>query len=57
MNFKTGITALAAVGLHCAAGASANAADMGQQVYKAAPMVAPGFNWTGFYLGAVGGYA
>jgi outer membrane immunogenic protein len=36
---------------------AASAADMGQPVYKAAPMAAPGFNWTGFYLGAVGGYA
>src|SRR6202158_2011747 len=37
---------------------SACAADMGRPVYKAPPQVyiAPVYNWTGFYIGANGGY-
>jgi outer membrane immunogenic protein len=36
---------------------SAKAADLpARDVYRA-PVVAPAFNWTGFYLGVVGGYA
>lgn len=57
MNFKiafAGVVAACAISLSAGA---ASAADMSRPVYKAAPMVAPGFNWTGFYLGAVGGYA
>jgi outer membrane immunogenic protein len=57
MNFKIGFAGIvAACAISLSAGA-ASAADMSRPVYKAAPMVAPGFNWTGFYLGAVGGYA
>lgn len=29
----------------------ANAADMAAPVYKAPPVVAPSFSWTGFYIG------
>ena len=57
MGSKIGLAALAAATAICFSVGSASAADMRQPVYKAAPMVAPGFNWTGFYLGAVGGYA
>jgi len=34
----------------------ASAADLSRPVYKAQPMVAPAYNWSGFYLGAHGGY-
>ena len=44
MNFKRGFTGLmAACAISISAGA-ASAADMSRPVYKAAPMVAPGFN-------------
>src|SRR5581483_7338939 len=37
--------------------AGANAADLSTRMpVKAAPMVAPAYNWTGFYLGLGGGY-
>lgn len=36
---------------------SAWSADMADRVYsKAAPVVSPAYNWTGFYIGAMGGY-
>jgi outer membrane immunogenic protein len=36
---------------------AANAADMAPHSYtKAAPMVSPLYNWSGFYVGAKGGY-
>jgi outer membrane immunogenic protein len=36
---------------------SAMAADMAPRIYsKAAPPIDPGINWTGFYLGVMGGY-
>ena len=35
----------------------AAAADLPQRPVYKAPMVAPAFNWTGFYLGVYGGYA
>lgn len=35
----------------------ANAADMAPRSYtKAAPMASPMYNWSGFYIGAMGGY-
>jgi outer membrane immunogenic protein len=48
---------LAAIALVASAGA-ATAADMPQAVpYTRAPVVVdPGVNWTGFYIGAMGGY-
>jgi outer membrane immunogenic protein len=57
MTFKSGLSALIAAAVIGVSANAASAADMSRPVYKAAPMVAPGFNWTGFYLGAVGGYA
>ena len=37
---------------------SASAADLAQRVYtKAPPMVDPGYNWTGFYIGGNVGYS
>src|SRR6185369_10055240 len=33
------------------------AADLPQRPAYKAPMMAPSFNWTGFYLGVYGGYA
>jgi outer membrane immunogenic protein len=39
-------------------GTAASAADLAARTYtKAAPMVSPGYNWSGFYVGAMGGYA
>src|SRR5690349_2922405 len=55
MIFKVGFAAIAVSLLLSGASGTASAADMGQPVYKA-PMVAPGFNWTGLYIGAVAGY-
>lgn len=46
-----GLAALACMG-------SAHAADLPPTPdYRAPAMVAPSFNWTGFYLGVMGGYA
>ena len=48
------LTALGLVALGAAAPASA--ADLGARPYTKAPaIVAPGVNWTGFYIGAEGG--
>ena len=48
------LTALGLVAFGAAAPASA--ADLGARPYTKAPaMVAPGVNWTGFYIGAEGG--
>jgi len=45
--------AIAAIGIV----GGANAADMPTKTpVKAAPVVAPAYNWTGFYIGAVGSY-
>lgn len=33
------------------------AADMRAPIAKAPPMISPATNWTGFYIGAMGGYA
>ena len=57
MTIKGGLTALIAAAVIGASANAASAADMSRPVYKAAPMAAPGFNWTGFYIGAVAGYA
>lgn len=36
---------------------TASAADLAPRAYtKAAPMMEPGINWSGFYIGAMGGY-
>jgi outer membrane immunogenic protein len=35
---------------------SALAADLAPQTYTKATLVNPGVNWTGFYIGAMGGY-
>ena len=36
---------------------AASAADLAPRVYaKAAPFVSPAYNWTGFYIGVMGGY-
>lgn len=37
-------------------GATANAADLPARTYTKAPVLAPVLNWTGFYVGAGGGY-
>jgi outer membrane immunogenic protein len=37
---------------------AASAADLAARTYTKAPaMVSPGYNWSGFYVGAMGGYA
>jgi outer membrane immunogenic protein len=45
--------ALAAVGM----ATQASAADLATRTYTKAPALAPGVNWSGFYLGVMGGYA
>src|SRR3954469_2386095 len=40
----------------CGAAAS-QAADIARPVYKAAPVIVPSFNWSGFYAGVHVGYA
>ena len=49
-------TAALAAALLAGTAFTASAADLPAQVYKAAPVM-PGHNWTGFYVGVVGGYA
>jgi outer membrane immunogenic protein len=49
------IISLLAVAFSFALAQSAYAADMPAKAVKA-PIVAPGYNWTGFYIGAVGTY-
>jgi outer membrane immunogenic protein len=44
--------ALAALGM-----TQASAADLAARPYTKAPAMAPGINWSGFYIGAMGGYA
>lgn len=34
----------------------ASAADLPARTYTKAPIVSPAYNWTGFYIGAMGGY-
>jgi outer membrane immunogenic protein len=51
-------TLLTAVSLVALGTASAVAADLPARTYTKAPaMVAPVYNWAGFYIGAMGGYA
>jgi outer membrane immunogenic protein len=51
-------TLLTAVSLVALGTASAVAADLPARTYTKAPaVVAPVYNWAGFYIGAVGGYA
>lgn len=45
--------ALAAVGI----ATQASAADLAARPYTKAPAMAPGINWSGFYIGVMGGYA
>ena len=48
---------LLAVGLIGLGTASALAADLPARTYTKAPaMVSPAYNWTGFYVGVMGGY-
>jgi outer membrane immunogenic protein len=35
----------------------ASAADLASRPYTKAPALAPGYNWSGFYIGAMGGFA
>jgi outer membrane immunogenic protein len=36
---------------------AASAADLGARPYTKAPPLSPAYNWTGFYIGVMGGYA
>src|SRR6185503_10945553 len=36
---------------------AASAADLAARPYTKAPPVSPAYNWSGFYIGAMGGYA
>ena len=36
---------------------AASAADLGARPYTKAPPLSPAYNWSGFYIGAMGGYA
>ena len=56
MTVKAALAGMFAAGMLFGVGA-ANAADMGRPVYKAPMEAAPAFSWTGFYIGAVTGYA
>ena len=50
---------LAGVALSVASATAASAADMQARPYTKAPppaMVSPAYNWSGFYIGAMGGY-
>lgn len=47
---------LVAVAALAASVSGASAADLTRPVYKAPPMMPPAFSWTGFYIGANGGY-
>jgi outer membrane immunogenic protein len=38
-------------------GTAASAADLAARPYTKAPALAPGYNWSGFYAGVMGGYA
>src|SRR5712664_4482194 len=47
---------LATVALVALGMAPAVAADLAARTYTKAPALAPIYNWTGFYIGAMGGY-
>lgn len=50
---------LASVALSVVTATAASAADMQARPYKAPPpaaMISPAYNWSGFYVGAMGGY-
>jgi len=52
-KFLLGTVGLVALGL----AAPASAADLGARPYRApAPMIAPAYDWSGFYIGANGGW-
>src|SRR6476620_829624 len=36
---------------------AASAADLAARPYTKAPPLSPAYNWSGFYIGAMGGYA
>jgi outer membrane immunogenic protein len=48
---------LGAASLLALSAVSANAADLPARTYTKAPVVSPAYNWSGFYIGAMGGYA
>lgn len=51
------LVAFAAIGAIALGASSAHAADLGQApMYKAPPMMPPAYSWTGFYIGANGGF-
>ena len=52
-NLLLATVALAAVGM----ATQASAADLAARPYTKAPAMAPGINWSGFYVGVMGGYA
>jgi len=59
LNIRQGLApAIFAIGLSLGAGQMAWAADLGAPVYKGAPVshMALGYNWSGIYVGAHGGY-
>ncbi len=49
---------LAGVALSVASATAASAADMQARPYTKAPpaVVSPAYNWSGFYIGAMGGF-
>jgi len=51
-KFLLGSAALVALGV----AAPASAADLAARPYTKAPAIAPGYNWSGFYAGVIGGY-
>jgi outer membrane immunogenic protein len=54
------VASLAAAGLSVGLGTAASAADLGTRpapVYTKAPIAAPYYSWTGFYIGGNAGYA
>jgi outer membrane immunogenic protein len=52
-NVLLATVALAAIGM----ATQASAADLAARPYTKAPAAAPGYNWSGFYAGVIGGYA
>ena len=56
MNFFCKYMGSAAFMLLTTAAVSASAADLPTKAYMPAPVAAPVYNWTGFYVGVNGGY-